>query len=64
VRPPARYKARVPKDSLSYFLMSNWDVDGDEKPSGDMIPICWSRPWQPLAWPVGWRVVRAGRVWQ
>jgi hypothetical protein len=64
VKPLGRYKARVHKNDLAEWMRSSWDVDDEELPIGDMRPIVWRHAWQPLAWPVGWRVVRAGRVWQ
>jgi hypothetical protein len=63
VKPPARYRAYVPTSDLHIWLRT-WDLDEDRPPKPGLTPICWRHAWQPLAWPVGWRVVRAGRVWQ
>jgi hypothetical protein len=64
VKPRKRYEATCDKHDLAEYMRSGWDVDEDCLPIGDRRPICWRKSWQPLAWPVGWRVVRAGRVWQ
>jgi hypothetical protein len=64
VKPPRRYTASVPRDDVAFYLASGWELDGDATPSRDYVPICWRRATRPTALPLGWRVVRAGRVWQ
>jgi hypothetical protein len=64
VTPRKRYEATVDNRDLDVWMKGGWEVDGDYLPIGDRRPICWRRVDLPHAFPVGWRAVAAGRVWQ
>jgi hypothetical protein len=58
----AYYRARVARDSISFWLMSGWDLDGETNPTASFVTVVWLKPTRPSALPVGYTT--CGGLWQ